>query len=517
PEDDLNYTSENGASATANLLDKESNSQEVEIKEVNNNNSGSKSDEDSGEENDSEEYDEDKKDGKGDRDIEDKKDKDRDGDKDNEKEGKSDRDGDGDGDKDNEKEKDGDGGEIEIEGLKKAIAFLEKNDIFNLPKNISEVSIEVETGKKGLNKLLQNQQFNALLEQLGLPTGKALKNKLKGDEVEIEKEIKLPDGSTLSIELEAEEGQIKFSLEIERDDEEILISRLPITGPLIGLTRELNRRFFIIFGRELVPNRNDACTPYSSKQEADINELFLRENSIPLQRQFFGNEVAQLYTDYLNRKPGDSLERKVFDNPNSEIVQGFIRSNINNPTQVKIILNVFDRLKNNSSSLPNIPPNTWVDIPLEQLLPTSLGVDEKGNRIIGGLDNYDIDYALAAEIPGQLAGGQKGGSDAGQDIREVSGSISFFREVNDSGITTKATVRPNLRIRVLDALDFCPGNLGVGPQLAFTVPLSRLEASGSAYDVPFEVIYDVPPLEVNLAPDLIEILDNSMQNNSRQV
>ncbi|MGF1487106.1 MAG: hypothetical protein ACFBSE_08335, partial [Prochloraceae cyanobacterium] len=164
PEDDLNSTSENGASATANLLEKESNNQEIEIKEVNNNNSASKSDEDSGEESDSEE-DDDKKEGKGDRDIEDKKDKDRNGDKDNEKEGKGDRDGDGDGDKDNEKEKDGDGGEIEIEGLKKAIAFLEKNDIFNLPKNISEVSIEVETGKKGLNKLLQNQQFNALLEQ----------------------------------------------------------------------------------------------------------------------------------------------------------------------------------------------------------------------------------------------------------------------------------------------------------------------------------------------------------------
>ena len=238
---------------------------------------------------------------------------------------------------------------------------------------------------------------------------------------------------------------------------------------------------------------------------------------IPIQRRLFGNEVAQLYTNFLNRQPGDSLERIVFNDPNNEIVQGFINSNINQPTQVRIIRDIFNRLPNNCSNLPDIPPNTFVEIPIEQLLPSSLGLDKNGNRIIGGLDNYPIDYALEAEIPGQLAGGQIGGSDAGQDIREISGSISIFREVNDSGITTNARVRLNLKIKVLDALDFCPGNKGVGPQLIFTVPLSRLEASGLAYDVPFEVVYDVPPLEVNLPPDFREILDNCLRNNSRQV
>lgn len=117
---------------------------------------------------------------------------------------------------DKEHEKDGEGREIEIEGLKKAIAFLKKNDIFNLPKNISEVEIEVETGKKGLNKLLKNSQFKEILAKVGLPTGAAeLKKLLKGgNEVEIEKEIKLPNGSTLSVEFEVEEGKIGFSLEL---------------------------------------------------------------------------------------------------------------------------------------------------------------------------------------------------------------------------------------------------------------------------------------------------------------
>ena len=102
---------------------------------------------------------------------------------------------------DKEHEKDGEGREIEIDSLKKAIAFLKKNDIFNLPKKISEVEIEVETGKKGLNKLLKISQFKDILTKLDLPTSAAELKKLLegGNEREIEREIKLPNGSTLSV------------------------------------------------------------------------------------------------------------------------------------------------------------------------------------------------------------------------------------------------------------------------------------------------------------------------------
>ena len=130
---------------------------------------------------------------------------------------------------DKEHEKDGEGREIEIDSLKKAIAFLKKNDIFNLPKKISEVEIEVETGKKGLNKLLKISQFKDILAKAGLPAGAAeLKKLLKGNnEREIEREIKLPNGSTISVKFEAEEGKIGFSLEVEK-----LLSFVPPPPPL---------------------------------------------------------------------------------------------------------------------------------------------------------------------------------------------------------------------------------------------------------------------------------------------
>ena len=40
---------------------------------------------------------------------------------------------------------------------------------------------------------------------------------------------------------------------------------------------------------------------------------------------------------------------------------------------------------------------------------------------------------------------------------------------------------------VFDAVDFCPGQCGSLLEQMFTIPLSRLEASGEAYDVPFVV------------------------------
>jgi hypothetical protein len=44
-----------------------------------------------------------------------------------------------------------------------------------------------------------------------------------------------------------------------------------------------------------------------------------------------------------------------------------------------------------------------------------------------------------------------------------------------------------------------------GPMARFvTIPLSRLEASGLAYDVPFEVHYDAPSVAVPLGPSVVK-------------
>jgi hypothetical protein len=40
---------------------------------------------------------------------------------------------------------------------------------------------------------------------------------------------------------------------------------------------------------------------------------------------------------------------------------------------------------------------------------------------------------------------------------------------------------------VFDAVDFCPGDCGSWLEQRVTIPMSRLEASGAAYDQPFKV------------------------------
>lgn len=145
--------------------------------------------------------------------------------KEKDKESEKERDSDGDGRK-GEKDGDGDnngdreGREIEIEGgVKKLLGFLDKNDIFNLPSDLSEFEAEIEGGKKGLNKLLKNEKFNKLLEKFGLKKDE-IQRKLKQGEVEIERKITLSNGSTISLNLEAGDGEFELSLEVENEEGE---------------------------------------------------------------------------------------------------------------------------------------------------------------------------------------------------------------------------------------------------------------------------------------------------------
>ena len=56
------------------------------------------------------------------------------------------------------------------------------------------------------------------------------------------------------------------------------------------------------------------------------------------------------------------------------------------------------------------------------------------------------------------------------------------------GNTTDIVMRTAFRFVVKDTVDFCPGNKGAGLEQNLTIPLGRLEKTGSffANDVPFE-------------------------------
>lgn len=120
-------------------------------------------------------------------------------------------------DKDRDRDGNGDGGELEIEGFKKAKQFFKKNDPLNLASKFTEVEIELTTGKKGLNQLLKIPNFANLLEEFGLKV-KQLKALLKGNEVEIERKKRFPNGTVIELELEGEEGKVELELNIKRDN-----------------------------------------------------------------------------------------------------------------------------------------------------------------------------------------------------------------------------------------------------------------------------------------------------------
>jgi hypothetical protein len=103
------------------------------------------------------------------------------------------------------------------------------------------------------------------------------------------------------------------------------------------------------------------------------------------------------------------------------------------------------------------------------------------------MDNRPINYSNPFSIAGHIAGGI-GSSDAGADNRKVWGNVTL-EKVPLIGSTGYVSVETTLHYEVFDAVDFCPGDCGSPAEQLVTVPMSRLEASGEAYDAPFKVTF----------------------------
>jgi hypothetical protein len=206
-------------------------------------------------------------------------------------------------------------------------------------------------------------------------------------------------------------------------------------------------------------------------------------------RDFYGDEAANLWEAYVTRVPGDSLTPTIFNDPSSQIVQAFIKHPDTLVRQLGLIGAIERSL---SSKCPSLPAFVWTDVELKDLLP-------EAER------NLPFVFSGTLTIPGLIAGGT-GSSDAGPDSRGLSGKIQLLRTTLN-GVTNSVLMRTRLRFLVRDAIDFCPGGPGAmgGPMARFvTIPLSRLEASGLAYDVPFEVHYDAPSVAVPLGPSVVK-------------
>ena len=198
-------------------------------------------------------------------------------------------------------------------------------------------------------------------------------------------------------------------------------------------------------------------------------------------RSMHGDQTADLWKEYLSRSPGDSLVPHVFDDPSSEIVQAFVRHSDTAGRQRQIVEAIE---RNLAGKCPRLTPGVWADVDVTTLLPAK---------------ELNAGFAFGSPgttIPGLIAGGTSQ-SAAGMDSRSVSGQIQLTRISGPAGRSI-VRLRTKLRFRVRDAIDFCPGGMGGALARLVTVPMSRLEASGFAFDVPFEVLYDGPPTEFDL-------------------
>jgi hypothetical protein len=266
-----------------------------------------------------------------------------------------------------------------------------------------------------------------------------------------------------------------------------------------GLLQIIGRRLDVdpIAQLLLVPPHEaaDFCRPFSRREidqglDFDIANAMDRFVNGDL-RDFFGDEAADLYDTYLTSTE-KNVSPKIFDDPKSELVQSFI----NHPATAKRQRELAVIIEKNLPDNCGVPPaNEWVDfypiIPREELK--------------AGFSFFPPDT-----IPGITAGGISSGGGViesrtlalARSHQHPSGLASLLRS-EVGGRTTGLRLQVQFHFVVRDAIDFCPGNRGNILAQYITIPLSRLEASGMAFPVPFEVHYDGPILEVNLGPAAI--------------
>jgi hypothetical protein len=225
--------------------------------------------------------------------------------------------------------------------------------------------------------------------------------------------------------------------------------------------------------RDFNPELGDFCTPYPSYYEALRASITMHAVLLPAAAALFGPTVATLWRKYLSRRKGDSLSPETFM-PGSDISNRFTNAKVTENRQVDL-LNI---AQSNLSRLPVIPPYTWTPLPLALF-------------VSAGDINFPINFNNPFDTPGHIAGGV-GSSDAGPDWRMSLGNLLFYRMTDEKGETTKLIIRSGIDFWVFDAMDFCPGDPGSGLEQKLTIPLSRLEASNWAYDVPLLVNFPGP-------------------------
>jgi outer membrane protein OmpA-like peptidoglycan-associated protein len=245
----------------------------------------------------------------------------------------------------------------------------------------------------------------------------------------------------------------------------------------------------------------DCCTPFPTRAEAiAVRDRMLRHNpDVPLEATFvdlmvsasFCGEVRPVWEAYLL---GTGTPFSFTDASRSCVAAHAKTGSDAGSDHVRAINSVFDLIM---AFLPQTlmkAPSPPAGVPgnfAEVRVPIVEAVGPDGEP---GL-HVDITYKNAPRsAAGQLIGGtgrDGNGSDVfGDDDRVMGGeAIVTVTEVDSASGAMGGIVTWRPHVHVKDTVDFCPGNMGGGAAQMVTVPLSRLEASGVAKDVPITVDY----------------------------
>ena len=223
----------------------------------------------------------------------------------------------------------------------------------------------------------------------------------------------------------------------------------------------------------------DFCTPYPTSAEADAADESIWDYYMIFEGAVsFGSDVRSLYESYLNRSPGDSLAPRIFKTDGAYMHDLFRDSGDIEDDMDAVLDLVGDRL----SRGPGYPwrGSAYSSMSLSNFLSTS------------EMDNRPINFSNPFSVAGHIAGGI-GGSDAGDDYRKITYANVGVERTELIGGTGYFTLTLTPHYEVFDAIDFCPGDCGSSLEQLITIPMSRLEKSGRAYDQPFKVIFSPEP------------------------
>ncbi len=221
------------------------------------------------------------------------------------------------------------------------------------------------------------------------------------------------------------------------------------------------------------------CTPYATATEAANAEWWLRNTYMRLEGiETFGTEVYNLYDSYLNRRPGDSLTPRIFNSSSSYIHNSFKDDGYIKDDMDAVIKLVNQRL--HRAPIGSIRAGVQSVMSLSNFL----SVSEMNNRPI----NFSNPFSVSGHIAGDI-----GRSNAGPDYRKITRANVAITKVVLFGNTGYHLIELIPHYEVFDTIDFCPGDPGSPAESLVTTPMSRLEASGAAYDMPFKVIFSPTP------------------------